>query len=101
MGTCGVSPEYFRHKMTLQEAGALIRGYQHRQHIEYDQARLVARVVAACFCKELPEDFLQFPWEQPQEEVKTPEQEAQELKELMEQVPKIEELVRNQIAHGQ
>jgi hypothetical protein len=100
VGACGISPQYFKTQMTVPEAAALIRGYKLRQRVGYDQARLVARVVASCLCSNLPEDFLKFPWEEEQER-KSPEEEAKELEALRAMVPFMERLMNQQQNNGQ
>jgi hypothetical protein len=96
VGACGVSPEYFKTQMTIPEAAALVRGFNRRQRVGYDQARLVARVVAACHCSSLPEDFLRFPWEEEPEPQKSAEEEAKELEALRAMIPLMEERIKQQ-----
>lgn len=73
MGEGGCSPDYFLHKMTVDEADSYLKGQDRRSRQGWEQTRLLCGLI----CKVLTGDDLglTFPWDESGEaDITTPEE---------------------------
>ena len=61
----GINPEYVLDRMEMYEVNALIKNQYRRHKDDWEQARLIAYLIAQCNSKKRMKltDIVQFPWE--------------------------------------
>lgn len=61
----GIAPDYVLDKMEMYEVNALIKNQYRRHKDDWEQARLIAYLIAQCNSKKRMKltDIVQFPWE--------------------------------------
>ena len=61
----GINPEYVLDRMEMYEVNALIKNQYRRHKDDWEQARLIAYIIAQCNSKKRMKltDIVQFPWE--------------------------------------
>ena len=96
VGEGGMSPEYFAHTLTIYEAELFCQGLQRRAQTAWHQARYISYYAAAPHCKNFgPDKMGKFPWEEPQEEPMSEEEEMRMIAEMRERGRKRDEALLN------
>lgn len=65
MADLGIAPDYVLDRMEMYEVNALIKNQYRRHKDDWEQARLIAYLIAQCNSKKRMKltDIVQFPWE--------------------------------------